>query len=134
MWARATRRWQHVAPGRHVVAWRWIVRDPSSIMILLCPSQARKTVRTLMNKLALCLLSIALTGTVNAQTMVAPGLISIPDSGDAFGTLSPNNREFYFTRYKEWALHRIMVSRFQNGKWSAPETVPFSGRFTDREP
>ena len=64
----------------------------------------------------------------------APGVISA-DSGESFSTLSPDGREFYFTRHlPNWSAHRIMVSRYDGAKWTTPVTLPFSGRYNDREP
>jgi hypothetical protein len=58
------------------------------------------------------------------------------DSGISFGSLSPNGREYFATVHgKDWRLHRIVVSRRDNaGKWSSRETLPFSGKWNDREP
>ncbi|MEJ7813088.1 MAG: hypothetical protein WKG32_21940 [Gemmatimonadaceae bacterium] len=64
----------------------------------------------------------------------APSVIST-DSGESFGSLSPDGRELYFTRHTpNWARHTIVVSRFDGARWQAPEAVPFSGEYSDREP
>ncbi len=83
--------------------------------------------------------SLAATQVAAAQTdsvqIFAKGQISRPDSGESFGTLSPNGREFFYTIHtKDWSKHRIVVSRLENGKWSPPATLPFSGTYNDREP
>ena len=63
------------------------------------------------------------------------GAMSRPDSGQSFGTLSPNGKEFYYTVHAtDWRAHRIVVSRLDGGRWSAPVTLPFSGSWNDREP
>ena len=67
--------------------------------------------------------------------LFARGALSRSDSGVSFGTLSPNGREFYYTVHPaDWSRHRIVVSRLDGVNWSAPETLPFSGRWNDREP
>lgn len=67
--------------------------------------------------------------------LFAPGTISRPDSGESFGSLGPTGREFYYTIHPlDWSRHRIVVSRFEGGRWSSPQTLPFSGIYNDREP
>ena len=63
-----------------------------------------------------------------------PGVIST-DSGDSFGTLSADGKEFYFTKHRpDWSRHRVVLSRRDGERWSLPETLPFSGEYNDREP
>jgi hypothetical protein len=90
-----------------------------------------------------CLTSILLSASsAGAQTgsptvtpsLFAPGIVSTPDSGEAFGTLTPDGREFYFTRHHNFARHHVMVTRLVNGQWTRPELVPISGVYNDREP
>lgn len=91
---------------------------------------------------AACLTSMVLSSTAGAQagistlapSLFAPGVVSTPDSGEAFGTLTPNGREFYFTKHQNFARHHIMVTRFALGQWTLPELVPISGTYNDREP
>ena len=71
---------------------------------------------------------------LSAQTPFLPGIVNTPDSGEAFGTLTPDGREFYFTRHKDFARHRIMMTRLDSGRWSPAVALPFSGRYNDREP
>jgi hypothetical protein len=64
----------------------------------------------------------------------ARGVVST-DSGESFASLSPDGRELYFTAHRsDWSRHRIMVSRFDGTRWSAPAPLPFSGTYNDREP
>ena len=70
----------------------------------------------------------------SAPILFAPGVVSTPDSGEAFGTLTPDGREFYFTKHHNFARHHIMVTRFALGQWTLPELVPISGTYNDREP
>jgi WD40 repeat protein len=69
-----------------------------------------------------------------APSLFAPGIVSTPDSGEAFGTLTPDGREFYFTKHHNFARHHIMVTRLVQGQWTRPELVPISGLYNDREP
>ena len=61
----------------------------------------------------------------------AEGIVST--SGNEFGgVFTPDGKEFYFTRSVPRSyFYIICVSRFKNGKWSEPETAPFSGRYRD---
>lgn len=80
----------------------------------------------------LCLLAAT---RVQAQSLFAPGIISRPDSAEAFGSLTPDGKEFYFTIHRaDFSRHRIVVARRATGGWSAPETLPISGVYNDREP
>ncbi len=45
-------------------------------------------------------------------------------------TLSPDGKTFYFAQDRS----EIMVSRFEDGKWSAPATAEFSGKYRDGDP
>ena len=64
-----------------------------------------------------------------------PTVISLPDSGESFGNLSPDGREFYLTLHpRNWSKHRIAVSRRNGTTWSTPVVLPFSGTYNDREP
>ena len=74
------------------------------------------------------------TSSMSVPSLFAPNVISTPDSGEAFGTLTPDGREFYFTKHHDFARHHIMVSRLAQGPWSQPELVPISGVYNDREP
>ena len=71
---------------------------------------------------------------MSVPSLFAPNVISTPDSGEAFGTLTPDGREFYFTKHHDFARHHIMVSRLAQGQWSQPALVPISGVYNDREP
>lgn len=78
--------------------------------------------------------ALATTSSLSAQTPLMPGVVSRPDSGDAFGTFSPDGRVFIFTRHQNFARHRIMMTRLDSGRWSPAVTLPFSGQYNDREP
>lgn len=54
---------------------------------------------------------------------------------ESFGSIAPGAREFYYTIHRvDFSHHRIVVSKSVAGKWSAPQTLSFSGTFNDREP
>ncbi len=64
----------------------------------------------------------------------APGIVST--ELDEFGcTMSPNGREFYFTRtYINPPRHTIMLCRLNSTGWTQPEIANFSGIHSDAEP
>lgn len=64
---------------------------------------------------------------------VAPGVIST-DGGEAFPALSPDGGTLWFaTHDPDWTGHAIVLSRWIDGAWSAPEPAPFSaGPWEDR--
>lgn len=58
----------------------------------------------------------------------APGIIST-NGVEVCITFSRDGKECYFQRGRE-----ILVTRENNGKWTQPEIVPFSGKFPDGDP
>ena len=76
---------------------------------------------------------------LKAQTVIEPemigeGTISTPDD-ELAGSVSPDGQTLYFQ--KSAAPHYLYVmcqSRLVNGSWSAPEILPFSGRYRDTDP
>lgn len=74
-----------------------------------------------------------------APALFSPGVISsldeefritfTPDGNTAYFGLSPSGAWFPFSRRAT-----IMVSQFENGTWTAPEAVPFSGEYSDIDP
>jgi len=94
--------------------------------------------------------SLALILLVSAQ----PAAVAAPRSSDPAakieligeGTVSSDQDEFgampdqngttlYFNRSIPAHYHYVMyVSRFRNGTWSMPETLPFSGEYRDSDP
>jgi hypothetical protein len=86
-------------------------------------------------KLILALAFVPIAASAQVALPFNPGRISMPDSGESFGSLSPDSREFYYTIHNaNFGRHRITVARIENGQWTRPATVPFSGRWNDREP
>lgn len=67
-----------------------------------------------------------------APVVFAPGVISGPlhDSAPAF---TPDGQTVYFTR-SDGSHSTILVSHLDNGRWSTPQTAPFSGQWKDMEP
>ena len=62
----------------------------------------------------------------------APGVISRPETREYAASLSPDGREFYFTRTGDRQV--IMVSRLGPQGWTFPEPVTFSAGFSAHEP
>jgi Tol biopolymer transport system component len=66
---------------------------------------------------------------VPTPTVFAPGVIS-SNEHDYDITFAPDGREAYFTRRSQRGPPGILVTRYAQGGWSAPEPTPFS---TDRD-
>jgi Tol biopolymer transport system component len=69
-----------------------------------------------------------------APELIGEGVISTPD--DELGaTISPDGRTLYFERsVPPHYLYVLYESHLVNGAWSAPEVLPFSGRYRDTDP
>ena len=65
--------------------------------------------------------------------LFAPDVVSLPNRFDFSGGFTPGGSEFYFTcSNPDWSGNRIMVTRQENGYWTSPTTVPFSGWDVDK--
>ena len=61
----------------------------------------------------------------------APGIIS---TGDVFAsTFTPDGKTVVFTKFSPPRM-TLMQSRFVDGRWTSPETLPFSGTYRDLDP
>lgn len=69
-----------------------------------------------------------------APEMIGEGTIST--SQDEFGAMPDRDwTVMYLNRSTPAHYHYIMyLSRFEHGKWSVPERLPFSGRYRDSDP
>lgn len=69
--------------------------------------------------------------------LFAEGVISTPGD-EAGGVFSPDGRDFYFAKFNPTTtfprLGLLCVSHWQQGRWTTPEVLPFSGRFLDFPP
>lgn len=77
---------------------------------------------------------------MSAQTpaeprLLAPGIVSTGDI-EFSPALTPDGKTLYFTKGSPGMKRAmwIVVSRLQNGAWTAPEIAPFSGRYNDIDP
>lgn len=69
-----------------------------------------------------------------APALFAEGTISTADD-DMDAMFTADGTTLYFTKsHIAQRLGVIVVSHFQNGRWSEPAVAPFSGRFTDYDP
>lgn len=63
----------------------------------------------------------------------APGVISTGDD-EAHPTFTSDGRTLYFIKntptFNHWA---IVISHFEDGRWTMPEVAPFSGRYNDAD-
>jgi Tol biopolymer transport system component len=69
-----------------------------------------------------------------APEMIGEGVIST--SQDEFGAMPDKDwTVMYFDRSIPAHYHYVMyLSRFENGKWTMPEVLPFSGEYRDSDP
>jgi hypothetical protein len=76
-------------------------------------------------------------GKVAEPRIFAEGIVSTAND-EIGGAFSPDGTEFYFAQFAPYTtvprLGLLCVSRFSNGHWSAPEVLPFSGRYLDYPP
>jgi Tol biopolymer transport system component len=75
----------------------------------------------------------------NAEPAIEPEMVGegvISTSQDEFGAMPDRDwTVMYFDRSIPAHYHYIMYqSRFENGKWSTPEVLPFSGKYRDSDP
>lgn len=67
-------------------------------------------------------------------TVFAPGVISAGDY-DSHPAFTPDGRTLYFVRSApNFRFHAILVSHYENGRWSEPTVAPFSGQYADADP
>jgi hypothetical protein len=78
--------------------------------------------------------SFELLPTGDGPHLFAEGVISTPGD-EAGGVFSPDGNEFYFALLNPTTtgsrIGLLCVSHWSVGKWSAPEVLPFSGRYLD---
>lgn len=76
----------------------------------------------------------ALTAAAAEPTLFAPGAISTGDF-ESHPQFTPDGKTLYYLKdapnFSHWTM---VVSHLQNGKWSAPEIVPWSGQYRDADP
>ena len=71
----------------------------------------------------------------NTPEVFALGIISTNNSPEAGSTFTPDLKEFYFVRGKDFQNKpAIMVCRETEDGWTIPEMAPFSGVYFDFEP
>ncbi|HEY5885892.1 MAG TPA: hypothetical protein VIT88_14475 [Pyrinomonadaceae bacterium] len=67
-------------------------------------------------------------------TILGEGIISTGDF-DSHPAFTPDGKTLYFVRSTpNFNLWTILVSHFERGKWTIPETAPFSGQYSDADP
>jgi hypothetical protein len=74
-------------------------------------------------------------GQVPTPRLLAPGVVSTGDI-EFSPALTPDGQTLYFTKGSPGMKRSmwIVVSRLENGAWTAPEIAPFSGRYNDIDP
>jgi WD40-like Beta Propeller Repeat len=70
---------------------------------------------------------------ISQPTIFAPGVISTGEY-EVCPTFSTDGKTFYFVKSTPDAnFWTIVLSRFQNGTWTAPQVAPFSGQYSDAD-
>jgi Tol biopolymer transport system component len=70
---------------------------------------------------------------ISEPTIFAPAVISTGDY-EVCPQLTPDGKTFYFVKSTPDAnFWTIVFSRFENGKWNAPQVAPFSGQYSDAD-
>ncbi len=74
---------------------------------------------------------------IDHPQIFAEGTISTPGDEQG-GVFSPDGNEFYFSKLNPTTtfarIGLLCVSHWQQGKWTTPEVLPFSGRYLDLPP
>jgi hypothetical protein len=71
---------------------------------------------------------------LNEPTIFAPDVITTGDF-ESHPAFMPDGKTVYFLRSTpNFNLWTIVVSHFENSKWSTPEIAPFSGQYSDADP
>lgn len=87
-----------------------------------------------MRMLLVVLCGAALTQQPLEPELFGRGVIST-ELDELNAAFTPDGQELYYSvNAPEGRLGVIVVSRLRGGRWSAPEVVPFSGRYTDYDP
>lgn len=69
-----------------------------------------------------------------APRVFAPGEISTGDF-ESHPAFSPDGKTLYFLKDSpNFSFWTLMVSHFENGKWTSPSVAPWSGRYRDADP
>jgi hypothetical protein len=76
---------------------------------------------------------------VNAANLPQPQMIGVGTLSTAYdefgGSLTSDGREIYFCRsVPPHYLYTMYLSRFEEGHWSHPKVLPFSGQWRDSDP
>jgi hypothetical protein len=61
--------------------------------------------------------------------------LGVVSTGDVFAsTFTPDGRTVAFTKFSPPRPMTLMTSSFRDGRWTTPETLPFSGTYRDLDP
>ena len=69
-----------------------------------------------------------------APVVFAPGVISTGDFESHPAFTPDGNALYYLKDAPNFSFWTIVVSHFQNGQWSQPEVMPWSGQYRDADP
>lgn len=71
---------------------------------------------------------------LSEPAIFAEGIVSTGEF-DSHPAFTPDGKTLYFLKSTPtFNLWTIVVSRFEKGKWTLPETAPFSGQYSDADP
>ncbi len=77
---------------------------------------------------------ILLANQTTEPAIFAEGIISTRDYESSI-TFAPDGQVAYFVKSTpDLSFRVILVSRFEQGKWTTPEVAPFSGQYSDTDP
>ncbi len=103
-------------------------------VIVLCCSLLGFSLSSVAQKTAATRPPYASDKSIPEPTVFGEGLISTGDY-ESHAAFTPDGRTLYFLKstpnFNFWT---IVVSRFADGKWQAPEVAPFSGQWSDADP
>ena len=76
----------------------------------------------------------ASTSRISEPTIFAEGVISTGDYESHLSFTPDGSTVYYLLSTPSFNHWTIVVSRFDKGKWGAPEVAPFSGQYDDADP
>nr|QEO74678.1 hypothetical protein [uncultured bacterium] len=83
---------------------------------------------------ASCLLGQAMQGAIREPAIFGEGVISTRDYESSITFARDGNTAYFVKSTPDLNFRVIVVSRLEQGKWSTPEVVSFSGQYSDTDP
>jgi len=90
--------------------------------------------QTLLYCLILCGMAYPDDPPLTSPELFGEGIISTSEY-ELNGAFSPDGLTFYFSKSApDFSFWTLVESHFKNGKWTKPEILPFSGKYSDADP